>query len=1195
MSLKRWLTPLICLLLLLPQPALGATHPPEPPPPADTGPWVVRAYYPSLAALRELTARREVWEAHPDAGYVVLDVTAAEAARLRALGFRLETDAKLTAQLRHPSVALPGQTHGIPGYPCYRTVEETYETAQQLAAAHPNLATWVDIGDSWERTAYGDDAGYDLMVLRLTNAAIPGPKPGLFVMASMHAREYTPAELNTRFAEYLLDNYGTDPDVTWLLDYHEIHLLLQANPDGRKHAEAGQLWRKNTNENYCSPTSNYRGADLNRNYEFRWGCCGGSSTDPCDETYRGPSPASEPETQAVEAYLRAHFPDQRDDDLSAAAPLTATGVFLDIHSYSQLVLWPWGFTNTPTPNGTALQTLGRKFAYFNGYHPQQAMELYPTDGTTDDFAYGDLGLAAYTFELGTSFFQDCATFEETILPDNLRALIYAAKVARTPYLTPAGPDALDLALSATAPLRGATVVLTATLDDTRYSNANGTEPTQPIAAATYTVDVPPWDNAAVAHPMAPVDGAFTAPVETVTATIATADLSPGRHLIFVRGRDGAGNWGAVSAIFLYILDPATAPTVEGYVRDATTHAPLAATITVGPTTARSDPATGYYTLRVLSGTHTLALSADGYSSLTQSLTLADRQTLRLTHALTPTCAILADDVESGNIGWNAEGQWAITGEAYHSPAHAWTDSPGANYGDNWDYALTSSPLDLSDDDTITLDFWHTYTLEEGWDFGYVEYSTDGGSSWQRLATYTGSSNGWEAVHFDLPALAHQPDVRLRFRITTDSNTTRDGWHVDDITLRGGSLACGPAPFAPTADFTVTAPRRVGLPLRFDDLSQGTPPLTTTWDFGDGTPPTTTTFPTHTYTAPGLYTVTLAVTNALGSDLVRHPLRVLPATPAQVTWTTQLYHHGTLTDALPLAVEAGDLLTLVERISVTYGLPADFALHVTRTASLTATGWLTTIGHVTTTPTALHWSAQNAPTTTWHTLTHTYRVLPGTWTTDILTLTLWVADADAQPTARVIPLSHRHPDIAVAPDALALTLPPGGTTTRTLTLHNAGTANLRWTATLTPSRPWLDLAPPTGGTLPPAAHRPLTLTVTAPLTDALITETTLLLTSDDPDEAALAIPITLTTCTPPPQRDHRPHAHCAPGGTPHHLHRPRRPGHAPPHLHLATGRRDDGHGNPHHPHLRHQPRLPRHADRRQRLRIHRHHPHPDGDR
>ncbi len=438
------------------------------------------------------------------------------------------------------------QITGIPGFPCYRTVEETFATAENMIANYPSLSEWIDIGESWEKATPGGLPGFDLRVLKLTNTAIRGEKPKLFIMTAVHAREYATAELATRFAEYLVGNYDIDPDVTWLLDTTEIHLLLQSNPDGRKQAETGLYWRKNTNQNYCSLTSNYRGADLNRNFAFQWGCCGGSSSSECDETFRGPSPASEPEVQAIQNYVRAIFPDQRGENLAAPAPANTTGIFLDIHSYSELVLWPWGFTYTSAPNGEALQTLGRKFAYFNDYEPEQAVSLYPTDGTTEDFAYGELGLAAYTFELGTNFFQDCSTFENTILPNNLPALIYAAKTSRTPYKTPSGPDTLDLAAIPTTDQ----ILLNATINDTRYNHVNGTEPSQNIAAAEYYVDTPPWESGAIPYGMSAVDGNFNASVEEVTATLNANGLSTGRHTLYVRGQDADGNWGAVSAIFV---------------------------------------------------------------------------------------------------------------------------------------------------------------------------------------------------------------------------------------------------------------------------------------------------------------------------------------------------------------------------------------------------------------------------------------------------------------------------------------------------------------------------------------------------------------------------------------------------------------------------------------------------------------------
>jgi|GEM_PF-468180 len=525
----------------------------------DGGPWVVRAYYTGEQMVRDLAAWNAPWEVNRDARYVVVEVDVDDYARLLAAGFRVEIDAPLTTQLRRPNVMLPGQTSGIPGYPCYRTVEETFATAEAIAAEYPHLATWIDIGDSWEKTASGGARGYDMMVLRLTNQAIPGPKPALFVMSSMHAREYTPAELNTRFAEYLVAHYDVDADVTWVLDHHEIHLLLQANPDGRKQAEAGLSWRKNTNENYCSPTSSLRGADLNRNYTFMWGCCGGGSNNPCDITYRGPAPASEPETQAVQNYVRALFPDQRADDLTAAAPLTATGIFLDLHSYSELVLWPWGFTSTPAPNATGLRTLGRKFAYFNGYTPTQAWWLYPADGTTDSFAYGELGLAAYTFELGTEFFQACDVFENTILPTNMPALLYAAKAVRAPYMLPSGPEALDVTVTPTGTLQGSAVEVSAIIDDTRYHRSRSVEPVQSIVAAEYYINVPPWIETATAYPMAAADGSFDAPVETVTAMLDVTGLSAGRHTLYVRGQDADGNWGVVSAVFVTVAEPAPWP------------------------------------------------------------------------------------------------------------------------------------------------------------------------------------------------------------------------------------------------------------------------------------------------------------------------------------------------------------------------------------------------------------------------------------------------------------------------------------------------------------------------------------------------------------------------------------------------------------------------------------------------------------
>ena len=574
------------------------------PPLADEGPWVVQVSYDGRAELEAILAINNPWHVDPLRQLVVLEADAEQLQHLQRLGVPVVVDQELSAQLNQLNQRLPNQTSGIPGdYYCYRTVEETLDTIQQLAASYPNLASWIDMGDSWEKTEPDGEAGYDLVVLHLTNSAVTDPKPALFVMSSVHAREYTPAELNTRFAEYLLDNYDQDADVTWLLDYTDIYLLLQANPDGRKKAETGLYWRKNTNNNYCSD-SNSRGADLNRNFSFQWYGCGNemcSSSDPCEIDFRGPEAASEPETQSIEAFLRTIFPDQRPDLITAAAPLTTTGVFVDLHSYGSQVLWPWGFTYTEAPNGDALQTLGRKMAYWNEYDPFQASSLYPTDGATDDFAYGELGIAAFTWELGTAFFQDCSTFEQTILPDNLAALLYTAKASHAPYLLPAGPEVSDITLSVTSVPAGDAVHLEAVVDDTHYQTSSGVEPVQTIAAAELTLDSPPWITTTVPLTIAlePADGVFDSTVESVVGTIDTGSLTPGRHTVFVRGRDAAGNWGAVSAAFLTVTEPLPDTT---WTRTADSHPWAAGTVVL------AEAGGMLQVTDVLSGTQSLVLT-----------------------------------------------------------------------------------------------------------------------------------------------------------------------------------------------------------------------------------------------------------------------------------------------------------------------------------------------------------------------------------------------------------------------------------------------------------------------------------------------------------------------------------------------------------------------------------------------------------
>ncbi|MEM8963206.1 MAG: M14 family zinc carboxypeptidase [Acidobacteriota bacterium] len=531
--------------------------------PADAQ--VVKVHVTDTEIITELRKQFDVWGIdrndtdRRDDDSVILLTDTAGIQDLRDRGLVVENDVVRNAELVTLGRMIEGQTRGVPGLPCYRTVEETFADLAQLATDHPTLARWIDIGDTWEKIN-APAPGYDIFALVLGNQNTPGPKAQYVIQAAMHAREMATAELATRFAEQLLADYGTDPDATWILDHTNVHIVPQLNPDGRKEAEDGQFWRKNKNNDFCSNSDN-RGIDLNRNSSTLWGGSGSSGSS-CNETFRGPSAGSEPETQAIEAYLDQVFDDQRGPGMNDPAPANTTGLFISIHSFSELVLYPWEATFTNAPNSTGLQTLGRKFGFFTDYGVCQDC-LGVAAGTTPDQAYGVYGVAAYTFEIGTTFFQSCTSFENTILPDNLPALLYGAKAARRPYETPSGPEVINVDIPTLSDLpvvtvtRGSSVTVNATADDTRFdSNGNGNEPVQPISAAYVTIDEAPWQTGDWT-PMNAVDGTFNQNVEDVTVELDTGGLTVGRHLIYVFAEDSSGAVGVPSAIFLDIVGPGT--------------------------------------------------------------------------------------------------------------------------------------------------------------------------------------------------------------------------------------------------------------------------------------------------------------------------------------------------------------------------------------------------------------------------------------------------------------------------------------------------------------------------------------------------------------------------------------------------------------------------------------------------------------
>lgn len=159
--------------------------------------------------------------------------------------------------------------------------------------------------------------------------------------------------------------------------------------------------------------------------------------------------------------------------------------------------------------------------------------------------------------------------------------------------------------------------------------------------------------------------------------------------------------------------------------------------------------------------------------------------------------VLFDNVENGQGGWTTGTtytgwQWTITTEDSNSPTRSWTDSPGGQYPPGASTWLVSPQYDFSAYDAVTLSFWHKYSTEAGYDYGFVEVSTDGGLTWgQPLAAYDGVQSAWTQATVNLTPLAHTANARFRFRFFSDPGVLDDGWHIDDIQVTGQKRVCAP--------------------------------------------------------------------------------------------------------------------------------------------------------------------------------------------------------------------------------------------------------------------------------------------------------------------------------------------------------------------------------------------------------------------
>ncbi|HUU82095.1 MAG TPA: M14 family zinc carboxypeptidase [Phycisphaerae bacterium] len=302
-----------------------------------------------------------------------------------------------------------------------------------MATNYPAITDLYSIGTSWE--------GRTIWCLEITdNPGVDEGEPGVQYMGLHHAREWPCVEVTLDIAGRLTSQYASNPTIQNLVDNNRIWVIPCVNPDGLVYSrDVDEWWRQNRRD----LGAGVYGVDLNRNYDGSasghkdgaWGSIGtgSQSHQPGYETYVGPWPLSEPETQAIRDFFAT-----RDVVIS-----------ISYHTYSQLVLWPWGFDGSVQTDDDALfVSIGQGMASaIGGYTAQQASALYPTTGGSDDWAYGyryyELGknTLGYTVEMGTSF-HPAESLLQALLDKNWDGALYvlqqaaAAQSQLVPFVLP---------------------------------------------------------------------------------------------------------------------------------------------------------------------------------------------------------------------------------------------------------------------------------------------------------------------------------------------------------------------------------------------------------------------------------------------------------------------------------------------------------------------------------------------------------------------------------------------------------------------------------------------------------------------------------------------------------------------------------------------------------------------------------------
>lgn len=359
---------------------------------------------------------------------LIMDARTAE--KVRSQGIKPEL-----TKVQGKTVRQYAESQAQNGYQVWRAYDGPggyEEILRETAARYPQVTKLVELGTTYQ--------GRPILALKMTQGArgqADGSRPAVIYSATQHAREWIAPEIDRRLMVHYLNGWlKNDKQITELLRTTELWFFPVMNPDGYQYTftEGNRLWRKNLRDNDGDGQITLAdGVDPNRNYPEHWGWDNeGSSAIPSSQTYRGPAPASEPETKAMQKLLA----------------MTKARFQVNYHSNGEWLLYPEGWQiGSPTMDDPIYYALSGNLdkAAIEGYHPGLSSDvLYSTNGEENDYGHAEAGALTWTPELspgcpGCGFvFPDDPALVEAEFQRNLP---FADSVARS-AADPANPKSV---------------------------------------------------------------------------------------------------------------------------------------------------------------------------------------------------------------------------------------------------------------------------------------------------------------------------------------------------------------------------------------------------------------------------------------------------------------------------------------------------------------------------------------------------------------------------------------------------------------------------------------------------------------------------------------------------------------------------------------------------------------------------------